>query len=103
MSFQPGTSNRTAIRLVAETNFNETPANPAFKSVRYTGESVAFNRRSVTSNEIRDDRMTSDLVAVGADVGGDINIELSPTSRSTISSPRLCAPAGARRSAASAP
>lgn len=90
MSFQPGTSNRTAIRLVAETNFNETPANPAFKSVRYTGESVAFNRRSVTSNEIRDDRMTSDLVAVGADVGGDINIELSYESFDDIIAAALC-------------
>lgn len=90
MSFQPGTSNRTAIRLVAETNFNETPANPAFKSVRYTGESVAFNRRSVTSNEIRDDRMTSDLVAVGADVGGDVNIELSYESFDDIIAAALC-------------
>ena len=90
MSFQPGTSNRTAIRLVAETSFNETPANPVFKSVRYTGESVAFNRRSVTSNEIRDDRMTSDLVAVGADVGGDINIELSYESFDDIIAAALC-------------
>lgn len=95
MSFQPGTSNRTAIRLVAETNFNETPANPAFKSVRYTGESVAFNRRSVTSNEIRDDRMTSDLVAVGADVGGDVNIELSYESFDDVIAAALCSSWGA--------
>lgn len=95
MSFQPGTSNRTAIRMVAETNFNQTPATPAFKSVRYTGESVAFNRRSVTSNEIRDDRMTSDLVAVGADVSGDVNIELSFDSFDDIIAAALCSSWGA--------
>lgn len=95
MSFQPGTSNRTAIRMVAETVFNQTPTTPALKSIRYTGESVAFNRRSVTSNEIRDDRMTSDLVAVGADVSGDVNIELSFDSFDDIIAAALCSSWGA--------
>lgn len=95
MAFEPGTSNRTALRLVPEVNFNETPANPAFETIRYTGESVAFNRRSVTSNEIRDDRMTSDLVAVGADVSGDVNIELSYDSFDKVIEAALCSTWGA--------
>jgi Phage tail tube protein len=77
MSFQPGTSNRTALRIVKETVFGTTPATPLLKNLRYTGESISFNQRSVTSDEIRSDRMTSDLVRVGADVSGDINVELS--------------------------
>lgn len=77
MSFQPGTSNRTALRLVSEVTFKETPLNPVLEALRYTGESVAYNRRNITSSEIRDDRMTADLVTVGADVSGDLNYELS--------------------------
>lgn len=64
MAFQPGTSNRTAIRFVSETDFNSIPANPVFQSLRYTGESVAYNRRNITSNEIRSDRMTADRKSV---------------------------------------
>lgn len=74
---QAGTSNRTAIRIVKETVFNTTPATPAFKNMRYTGESLAYNIRNITSNEIRSDRMTADLIKVGADVSGDLNVELS--------------------------
>lgn len=77
MPFQPGTSNRTALRVVKEAAFNTTPATPAFKNLRYTGESLVYNQRNTTSNEIRDDRMTADLIKVGADVSGDINVELS--------------------------
>ena len=91
MSFQPGTSNRTAIRLVKELVFNTTPATPAFQNIRYTGESVAFNKRNVTSNEIRADRMTADLIQVGADVSGDINFELSFESFDELIRAALCA------------
>jgi hypothetical protein len=77
MSFQPGTSNRTAVRFVKETVFGTTPATPAFRNLRYTGENLVFNQRSVSSEEIRPDRMTADLVRVGAEVSGDVNIEMS--------------------------
>src|SRR5688572_11869411 len=77
MSFQPATSNRTAIRFVKETVFGTTPATPALKNLRYTGENLVFNQRSVSSEEIRADRMTADLVRVGAEVSGDLNIEMS--------------------------
>lgn len=75
--FQPGTSNRTAIRIVPETTFGVTPATPALQNLRYTGENVVFNQRSVSSDEIRSDRSTADLIRVGAEVSGDINFELS--------------------------
>ncbi|AAX84859.1 possible phage minor tail protein [Xanthomonas phage Xp15] len=77
MAFQAGTSNRTAICLVKEVTFNTTPATPAFQSQRYTSENVAFTKTTVTSSEIRSDRMTADLVQVGASVAGDVNFELS--------------------------
>lgn len=90
MAFQPGTSNRTAIRFVSETDFNSIPANPVFQSLRYTGESVAYNRRNITSNEIRSDRMTADLITVGADVSGDLNFELSFASFDELIAAALC-------------
>lgn len=87
---QAGTSNRTAIRIVKETAFNETPATPAFENLRYTGESVAYAPRSVTSNEIRDDRMTADMVQVGAEVSGDLQVELSFASFDSLIAAALC-------------
>jgi len=72
-----GTSNRTALRMVKETVPGTTPATPAFKSLRYTGESLNFNQSKIVSNEIREDRNTSGLITVSADASGAINVELS--------------------------
>lgn len=74
------TSNRTALRYVKETVFGTTPSTPTLKDIRYTSESVNFTQNKITSNEIRADRNTSDLVTVGAEAAGDINIELSMAS-----------------------
>lgn len=90
MSFQPGTSNRTAVRFVAETGLQVTPANPVFQALRYTGESLKYSRSTATSNEIRSDRMTSDLLTVGATVEGDLNIELSYASFDELIEAALC-------------
>ena len=90
MSFQPGSSNRTALRFVKETTFKTTPTTPVLQALRYTGESVAYNQRSITSNEIRDDRMTSDLIIVGADVSGDLNFEMSYKSFDALIEGALC-------------
>lgn len=75
MSF--ATSNRTALRLVKEVTAGTTPATPALKVIRYTGESLNFNQSKIVSDEIRDDRNTSDLITVSADASGDVNVELS--------------------------
>lgn len=74
---QAGTSNRTALRAVRETVFGQTPATPVFQNIRYTGESLKRNIRNVTSDEIRADRATADLLQVGGDASGDINFEFS--------------------------
>ena len=75
MSF--GSSNRTALRRIAETTFGETPATPALTEIRYTGEGLNYNIETVQSKEIRDNRMLSDLIQTKADAAGDINFELS--------------------------
>jgi hypothetical protein len=90
MSLQAGTSNRTAIRIVRETVFGTTPATPVLSNVRYTGESLKRNIRNVQSEEIRDDRMTSDLLQVGGDVSGDINVEFSYDSYDEFLQGALC-------------
>jgi len=70
-----GTSNRTALRYVAESVLGTTPATPALKGIRYIGESLNYNISNITSNEIREDRVTADLVQVSGEVAGDINWE----------------------------
>ena len=47
------------------------------KEVRYTGESLAHNKNTIQSNEIRSDAQITDLIEVGVAGEGDINIELS--------------------------
>ncbi len=51
---------------------------PSFTDLRYTGESLKYDKKVVRSNEIRPDRNISDHIEVGPnDVSGDINGELS--------------------------
>ena len=75
MSF--GSSNRTALRFVKETVFGETPATPTLQDLRYTGEGLNYNLSNITSDEIRADRATANLIQVQSDASGDINVELS--------------------------
>ena len=95
MPFQPGSSNRTAIRVVPEATFNTTPATPAFQNMRYTGESLVYNIKNIVSNEIRSDRSTADLIQVGADISGDLNVELSFDSFKSLIEGAFCSTFGA--------
>lgn len=70
-------SNRVGLRFIPEVTFGDIPATPAFNELRYTGESLNYNITNVTSDEIRSDRMTSDLVQVSGDASGDVNVEVS--------------------------
>ena len=70
-------SNDVALRYVEEVTPGTTPATPALSEIRYTGEGLNYNITNITSQEIRNDRMVSDLVQVSADASGDINFELS--------------------------
>jgi len=74
------TSNQTAIRYVEEVTFGVTPATPEFQELRYTGESINHNIENITSEEIRADRMTSDLIQVGAMNEGSLELEMSYSS-----------------------
>ena len=75
MSF--ASSNRAALRGVRETVFGVTDATPVFERFRYNSESLNYNISNIVSEEIRDDRMTSDLIQVSADASGDVAMELS--------------------------
>ncbi len=84
MSF--GSSNRTALRRVAETVFGETPiavgppTEPDLTEIRYTGEGLNYNIETTQSKEIRTNRMVSDLIHTKSDAAGDVSFELSATS-----------------------
>jgi len=75
MSF--ASSNRAALRGTPETVFGVTDATPVFERFRYNSESLNYNISNIVSEEIRDDRMTSDLIQVSADASGDVAFELS--------------------------
>ena len=72
-----GTSNRVALRQVAEVTWGTTPATPTLEAVRFTSESLNYNADFITSEEIRADRMTPDTIQVSSQAGGDINGEWS--------------------------
>lgn len=72
-----GTSNRVALRRVAETTWGTTPATPTLIPIRFTSESLNYNADFVTSEEIRSDRMTPDTVQVASKAAGDIMGEWS--------------------------
>jgi len=67
----------TVLRYVKEVTKGVTPATPALKQVRYTGESLNFNIENTKSAEITPQRVETDLVQTAASGGGDINFELS--------------------------
>lgn len=72
-----GTSNRVALRQVAEVTWGVTPATPTLEAVRFTSEGLNYNADFITSEEIRADRMTPDTIQVSSSAGGDISGEWS--------------------------
>jgi hypothetical protein len=71
------TSNRVALRRVAETTWGTTPASPTLSAIRFTSESLNYNADFIKSEEIRSDRMTPDTIQVSSQAGGEINGEWS--------------------------
>lgn len=67
----------TVLRYVKESTIGVTPSTPALTQIRFTGESLNYNIENTKTNEIRPDRVESDLVQTSAQGGGDINFELS--------------------------
>jgi len=72
-----GTSNRVALRSIAEVTWGTTPGTPQLDAIRFTSESLNYNAEFITSEEIRADRMTPDTVQVSSQGGGDISGEWS--------------------------
>lgn len=70
-------TNQVAIWYVPETTAGTTPANsPAWKTMRFTGESLMPKYGTEQSQQIRADRARSDVMQVSATIDGDINYEL---------------------------
>lgn len=73
-------ANRVSLKYLAEVTYGDTPPNSnSWQLLRYTSQSIAANPQTVVSNEIRDDRMVTDLVLVGSSVSGDMGCEFSAT------------------------
>lgn len=72
-------ANRTQLAYVEEVTFGTTPS-AALKVMRWTGETLAQDTTTVTSQEIRSDRQISKIIKTGAEAKGDITIEMSATS-----------------------
>lgn len=74
-------ANRAQIRYIEEATFGVTPTNGPVtdrtREVRLTSSSLTANKETVVSDELRADRMVSDIVEVAASSGGEINFEWS--------------------------
>jgi hypothetical protein len=72
-----GVTNRVALRFKPEATFGTTPGTGNHYLLRVTGETLKYALSTVQSNEIRSDRMITDLPIVDAGANGDVNFEFS--------------------------
>jgi len=70
-------ANRAQIRYIEEPSFGVTPGAGTTREVRLTSSSLTAQKETVVSDELRADRMVSDIVEVAAMSSGDINFEWS--------------------------
>lgn len=72
-------SNRASLRYLAEdpNGWGITPASGAPREMRITGSQLAAQKETVTSDELRSDRMVPNIVEVAASAEGEINFEFS--------------------------
>jgi hypothetical protein len=73
-------SNLVRIAFIEETVLGETPVAGNFDQARFISESLSGTPNTTESQQIRTDRMSSGQVAVGLEVGGELNFELSKES-----------------------
>ena len=76
---QAAESNRAILRYLAEATdcWGVTPASGSSREMRITSSSLTAEKETVVSDEIRADRMISDVIETAASSGGDINVEFS--------------------------
>lgn len=72
-----GSSNLTQLRWIEETVYGTIPGTGNPNNIRNTGDTLAFSINKTESGEIVSDRMTTDLITVGASAAGAVNFELS--------------------------
>ena len=70
-------ANRASIRVIEETTWGTTPVNGVAREVRLTSSSLSASKETVESDELRADRMVSNVTEVAAMSEGDINFEFS--------------------------
>lgn len=70
-------SNRAALRYIAESTWGTTPASGDTREMRITSSSMVASKETATSDEIRADRMVSNIIETAASSSGDINYEFS--------------------------
>lgn len=70
-------SDLVQVSFVPEVTYGTTPANPAFKLVRITGEGIAFAPSTTKSNEMNPYRQVTDSILTGGQVSGDLSFELA--------------------------
>lgn len=67
----------TRLSYIAESTENVIPTSPGWQNLRFTSETLNYNKVTVQSDEIRPDRNVSDLIDVGYGSGGNFGFELS--------------------------
>jgi len=72
-------SNRASLRYLLEdaNAWGVTPASGAPREMRITGSQLAAQKETTTSEELRSDRMVSNIIEVGASAEGEVNFEFS--------------------------
>ncbi len=85
-----GSSNLTQLRVIEETTFGAVPGAGNPNNIRNTGDTLAFSITNKESEEIVADRMTTDLIQVGAAANGAVNFELSYKEFDTYLRAALC-------------
>lgn len=70
-------SNRFTLYYIKEATWGVTPASPALKELRLTGEQLDASKSFERSKEIRSDRMVADTILVDSSPGGSFNFEFS--------------------------
>lgn len=70
-------SSLTQLGYAIEPSWKIPPSPLAFKTLRFTSETLKIGRDKIQSNEIRNDRNVADLIAVGNNAGGGTEHEFS--------------------------
>jgi hypothetical protein len=76
---QAAESNRASLRYLKEDDncWGVTPSTGSSRELRITASSLAANKETVVSEELRADRMVADVIETAAMSGGDIDTEFS--------------------------